>query len=235
MKVLFTALLSLFMLSGCTKAIMAEYDANIVLKDQNSISDQKVAVYPFEDERSWIDASDEKSKSFIAQQGVWKFGINYEGVDYLPVSDVLQDIFIKEFKYVGVDAFKATETVAGAYSLKGKILNFEFENEEGLFTVTSKRHVSLALTLEDPEGHPVFSNELFNALDRENEGLGVLHSTNVEKLMTGALKTAVTSVINRFNQELAKAGEEEIIVTLNGVRLNMQSDYVQYSMLASVN
>ncbi len=230
MKIRLTALLFVVALTGCTRALVATYEPGVDLEN-NVISGKKLAVHPFEDERSWIDAGNEKSTSFIAKQGAWKFGLKYEGVEYQPVSLILQDVFIKDFKEVGVDAYKASETSDPAYSLKGRILNFEFENETGVWTVTSRRHVSLALTLLDPDGNELLAGELFNEVSRENEGMGVLHSTNVDKLMKDALKKVVVGVINRTNVKLSHLGVDMMKVTVNGVDVTDAVGFGSYARL----
>lgn len=214
-KILIT-LLSIAMLGGCTRALNASYEAGVDLEN-NGIVGKQLAVYQFDDARSWIDPSDKKSQSFIGKQGSWKFGLKYEDVEFQPVALILQDVFIKDFRAVGVDAFKGEDATAPAYSLNGKILNFEFENETGVWTVTSRRHVSLVLTLSDQDGNTLLANELFNEVSRENEGMGVMHSTNVDKLMKEALKKVVVNVINRTNTELSYLGLETMKVSLNGV------------------
>ncbi|WP_444956973.1 hypothetical protein [Microbulbifer sp. ZKSA002] len=229
MKLKITSIfLAIIMLGGCTRTLVATYEPGVNL-EHNGISGTKLAVYQFEDSRSWIDKNDEKSKSFIGKQGAWKFGLKYEGIEYQPVAQILQDVFIKDFKMVGVDAFKGEGSTSPSYSLKGKILNFEFENETGLVTVTSRRHVSLVLTLSDKEGRVILANELFNEVSRENEGMGVLHSTNVDKLMKEALKEVVVSVINRTNTELAHVGLEAMSVSLNDVDITPFLDSMYYA------
>ncbi len=225
--------LAIAMLGGCTRALVATYEPGVNL-DNNSISGKKIAIYQFEDARAWIDPNDEKSKSFIGKQGSWKFGLKYENVEFQPVSMILQDVFIKDFKTIGVDAYKGEDSSSStSYSLKGKILNFEFENETGVWTVTSRRHVSLALTLSDMEGNALLTNELFNEVSRENEGMGVLHSTNVDRLMKEALKKVVVSVINRTNTELSYLGLETMSVNLNGTKIDtgiVSSSYAEFTI-----
>lgn len=222
MKSRMLALLLFFvMLSGCTRAIVATYEPNAKVEN-NSIVGKKLAVYQFEDDRAWIDSENDESRSFVGKQGCWKFGLEYEGSKYQPVSSVIQDVFIKEFKAIGIDAFKGEESQSPGYTLKGKILNFEFENETGVFTITSRRHVSLTLTLSDEEGNDIMANELFNEVSRENEGMGVMHSTNVDKLMNQALRKVVQSVVSRINTEMASLGVETISITLNGSNITHQ-------------
>ncbi len=232
MKLKITILiLAIMMLGGCTRALVATYEPGVEL-EKNGISGEKIAVYQFEDSRSWVDLNDEKSKSFIGKQGSWKFGLKYENIEFHPVSLILQDVFIKDFREIGVDAYKGEGSSSPSYSLKGKILNFDFENETGLWTVTSRRHVSLALTLTDMEGNALFDNELFNEVSRENEGMGVMHSTNVDKLMKEALKNVVVSVINRTNTELSYLGLKNISVSLNGVIIDMDMFSNNYAELS---
>ncbi|MBV1878766.1 MAG: hypothetical protein KUG79_14085 [Pseudomonadales bacterium] len=223
--------LAIAMLGGCTRALIATYEPGVELEN-NRISGQKLAIYQFEDARAWIDSSDEKSHSFIAKQGSWKFGLKYEDIEFQPVSMILQDVFIKDFMTIGVDAYKGEESSLAAYSLKGKILNFEFENETGVWSVTSRRHVSLLLTLTDNKGNALLTHELFNEVSRENEGMGVMHSTNVDKLMKEALKKVVVRVINRTNTELSYLGFETMSVSLNGIKINTDMTSSFYAELA---
>lgn len=224
-------LLAIAVLGGCTKALVATYEPGVDLEN-NGISGKKLAVYRFEDSRSWIDSNEERSNSFIGKQGSWKFGLKYDGVEFQPVSAILQDVFIKDFKSIGVEAFKGESSVSPSYSLKGKILNFEFENETGVWTVTSRRHVSLALTLSDKDGNALLANELFNEVSRENEGMGVMHSTNVDKLMKEALKKVVYSVISRTNKELSYLGFKTMSVSLNGTLIHMDMASSSYAELS---
>ncbi|WP_299004946.1 hypothetical protein [uncultured Shewanella sp.] len=228
----FFIILSLVFLSGCTKTIDANYQSGINISN-NVLENKKIAVHEFEDLRAWIDTSDKKSPSFIAQQGVWRFGLSYQGTDYQKISYILQDIFINELQSVSADAFSFDKNLPFDYELKGKIINFEFENETGFVTVTSKRHVSLQLTLNDNLGQPVVYNEIFNEVDRENEGMGILHSTNVKKLLQNQLKKTITHAIEKFNIEVAKQGVSQVIVSLNGKTINTINNgfiYESYAM-----
>lgn len=223
--------LSIAMLGGCTKALVATYEPGQTLNN-NNISGKKLAIYQFEDTRAWIDSDDAKSKGFIAMQDTWKFGLKYKGKEFQPVSAILQDVFIDEFKSVGMDAFKGEGVLSPTYSLKGKILNFEFANETGFVTITSRRQVSLALTLSDPSGKPLLANELFNEISRENEGMGVMHSTNVDKLMKEVLKKVVVNVVSRTNSELSYLGFKAVKVSLNGADI---TPFVDSKILASLS
>lgn len=208
-------LLALLVLSGCTRSIATKYNEGLTLEN-NNLEGKAILVEKFEDQRAWIDAEDIKSQSFIAQQGPWKFGLDYDGQEFFPVNSMLQDIFVRELIALGSNASASTEEIDADYTLSGAIMNFEFENETGIVTVTSRRHIALAVTLVDKQGNAVFTNELFNELHREGEGMGVMHSTNVTKLMDGVLKKVLINVVEKINTELAYSSDEDVTILLNG-------------------
>jgi hypothetical protein len=55
--------------------------------------------------------------------------------------------------------------------------------------------VALSLTLLKADGRQIFADRSFDAQESENEGMGVLHTTDVDKLLNKVLKTAVKKVI----------------------------------------
>ncbi|HLO64795.1 MAG TPA: hypothetical protein VK165_17685 [Azonexus sp.] len=221
--------------AGCTRSLDVKYAGGF---DQASgvktTSLKKVAILPFNDERAWVDKADEQSRSYIAKQGVWKFGLTFEGKEYTPVSGLLQTLFVSEFKAAGYDAVaSASPSSDVAYNLSGRVVNFEFENETGLVTVTSRRVVTLALSLTDSTGKSVLDNQLFSENDRENEGMGVMHSTNADKLMNRALKKVVTDVLIRLKPQLASRDNIDFRVTLNGIALH-QDSYGAYQLAHNI-
>lgn len=201
--------------TACTNAIDARYEAGMEL-EENHLSGETIVVHRFDDERPLISPDHEEANSFVARQGAWKIGLKYEGQEFPPVSSVLQDVFMREFEAVGMTAVAGETAQEGAYSLDGRILEFGFNNNAGIVTVESSRRVSLELTLTDAQGKPVFVDRAFNSADRENEGMAVAHTTNVEKLMSGRLKEVIEEVVERTNRELAAVGVELREVTLNG-------------------
>jgi hypothetical protein len=209
-------------MGGCTRSLEVKYSGGFDNASAvKATAAKKIAILPFTDERAWVDKEDEQTKSFVAKEGVWKFGLTFDNREYFPVSDLLQNLFVAEFKAAGYDAVAGKAQAAnGGYTLSGRIVNFEFANETGLITVTSRRAVSLALTLTDPSGKTVLGNQLFTENDRENEGMGVLHSTNADKLMNRALKKVVTDVLVRMKPQLNARGDVLFRVTLNGVQLH---------------
>jgi hypothetical protein len=54
---------------------------------------------------------------------------------------------------------------------------------------------------------------LFSQNDRENEGMGVMHSTNMDKLFNRVFKKVVGDVLTRLQPRLAGS---DVRVSLNG-------------------
>ena len=169
------------------------------------------------DKRSWIDATDSKGLSYIAQQGPWKFGLTHEGREFVPVNELLQSLFVTELQNAGFQAkpldgtaskqsrpqFTQFAQQAGMdYALGGEILVFEFVNEEKFFTVTSRRAVTLALYVVRVRDGQSVVDSTFTELNREGEGMGVLHTTNADKLLHGPFKAVVEKVIAEVAQKL---------------------------------
>jgi hypothetical protein len=203
--------------TGCTRSLEVKYNpgfaASAGLKAQ---AKERVAIVNLTDARSWVDKSDEQTKAYFAKSGAWKFGLTYEGKEFVPVATVVQSLFVADFKSAGFDAFAAKEITPGAYSISGKIMVFEFENEAGAFTVTARRSVSLALTITGKDGTKLVEDSLFTENDREGEGMGVLHSTNLDKLLHGPFKKVVGQVITKLQAKLVASGPVEIHVSVNG-------------------
>jgi hypothetical protein len=203
---------------GCTRSLEVKYQpgfaAGAVAKPA---AKERVAIVDLTDVRSWVDKSDEASKTFFAKGGPWKFGLTVNGNDFTPIATVVQTLFVEDFKAAGYDAFAAKAITPGVYSISGKVMVFEFENETGVFTVTSRRSVSLALTITGKDGTKLVEDSLFTENDREGEGMGVLHSTNVDKLLHGPFKKVVAQVVTKLQSKLVAAGPTEIHVSVNGV------------------
>jgi hypothetical protein len=209
------ALVSAGVLSGCTRSLEVKYapgfDQNAAVRAQ---SKQKIAIVPFVDGRAWVDAADAQTQSFVAKQGAWKFGLTYGDQEFVPVSTVVQRLFVDEFTAAGYEAVAAEQPATDAFTLSGKIVTFEFENETGFVTVTSRRSVTLALTLTDRKGAKLVDELLFSENDRENEGMGVMHSTNMDKLFNRVFKKVVGDVLTKLQPRLAGSA---VRVSLNGV------------------
>jgi hypothetical protein len=211
---------SVALLSGCTRSLEVRYAAGFeVGAAPRAQAATKIAILPFVDARAWVDQADPQTASFVGKAGPWKFGLTYGEQEYVPVSTLLQRLFVDEFKAAGYDAAAAGSAASDGYTLSGRILTFEFENETGLVTVTSRRSVTLALTLTGRGGVKVFDEQLFSQNDRENEGLGVMHSTNADKLLNKVFKKVVGDVLLKVQPMIAGSGPVEVHVSVNGIRV----------------
>lgn len=214
-------LIVLFGATGCTRSFLATYKVGqpVLVPGDSRVT---IAVAKFVDKRSFVRPSDKKSVAYIATQGPWQFGLTYKGTSFTPVSDLLQDAAVDELNAAGFVALK--QQVSGApsdYVLGGEVINFEFANDAGMWRVTSRRAVTINLELRKFDGSPVFASQLINETDTENEGMGVLHTTNVEKLINGALKRALTKTVDTVAEalQLKKADIKIYIRTSDGALL----------------
>src|SRR5947208_2732173 len=111
-----------------------------------------LGVAKLEDRRSWIDPTNPESLGYVMQQGAFRFGLTYDGRKYVPVSDLVQTLFVEEFTRAGVEAkaipkiltkdnvadtVEAGSQVGTAYVLGGRVPVFEIVNEMGVWTGTS--------------------------------------------------------------------------------------------------
>ena len=96
------------------------------------------------------------------QSGPWRFGLTYQKQEFVPVADLLQSLFVDEFVRAGIDAKPIVQVLtkdsapalraAGeqhgvAYVLGGRVHVFEIVNEQGFWTITSRRSVTLEINL----------------------------------------------------------------------------------------
>ena len=213
-------LLAVVAISACTRSLEMTYNpAAYQLPEPNQSRSVALGIAKFEDRRSWIDRSEPQSLAYVMQQGPWKFGLTYQGKDYVPVQDVVQMIFVDEFKRAGVEEIKAVpevltkDTVPAmrtaaeqnrvAYLLGGRIHVFEIVNETGMWTVTSRRAVTLEITLLQATSGNLMLDTTVSQLDRRGEGMGVRHTTNVDRLMNTVFRQVVTQVIEQVAAKLA--------------------------------
>jgi hypothetical protein len=218
---LVVGLVVLLVLTGCTRSLEFTYKPSATpVKAAQKAGAMSFGVAKFEDKRSWVDVSDSKGQSFVAQQGPWKFGLTHDGKEFVPVNELIQSLFVTELRRAGFQ----TKPLAGIgsktslkqlrdlgqqsgaqYALGGEILVFEFVNEDKGFTVTSRRSVTLTLTVvRIADGQPIVDST-FSELNREGEGMGVLHTTNVDKLLHGPFKIVIDKVIGELAQKLEVA------------------------------
>ncbi len=223
-------------LAGCTRSLESQYSPSYQpVSSTATAASAKIGVARLEDKRSWVNPGDEKSKSFVAQAGSWKFGLSFAGKEYTPSDLIVRSAISDEFRRLGasitpiemvlgsadIAKYDAAGTAAKVdYVLGGDLVVFEFVNETGLVTVTSRRGVSLNLKMKRVGAARALIDQNYSQNDRENEGLGVMHSTNVNKLMNGALK----SVVHKLVTDVATAlnlpeNKVSVAVEFDGVAL----------------
>ncbi len=205
--------------AGCARAIEVSYSADVQrLAQADALGKIPIGVAKFEDKRAWVDKSDPQTLGYVGQARAWRFGMDYKGKEFVPVRDVVQDVLVESFTKAGLSAkpidqiltkedrlaFRQVGERSGfQYVLGGEILVFEWANETGVFTVTSRRAVTLQLLMvRVSDEHPVLET-VVNESERQDEGLGVLHSTNLDRLMNTVFKQAVQKVIMEVAAKLA--------------------------------
>jgi hypothetical protein len=177
-----------------------------------------LGVAKFEDRRAWIDRSEVQSLAYVMQNGPWRFGLTHQGREYVPVADLVQTLFVDEFTRAGVETKpiakiltkdnlaemrNAGESAGAAYVLGGRILVFEIVNETGMWTVTSRRSVTLDITLARVQSGDVVLDNNVALTDRQDEGMGIRHSTNVERLMNNVFRRVMTQIVEQVTAKLA--------------------------------
>ncbi len=202
--------------SGCTRSFPTTYVPGEGIAAVSPAGSQTIAIAQFEDKRSFAQRRDKNATSYIATQSPWMFGLTHKGKTYIPVNALVQDLFVSEFISAGLKAVasdvtssdpavlhEAARTNHTDYALGGQILAFEFVNDVGVWTVTSRRAVTMSITLVPATGDALLSNTMMSSSDAEGEGMGVMHTTNVEKLMNGTFKNVLNQVIAAVATKLA--------------------------------
>ncbi|HYC51536.1 MAG TPA: hypothetical protein VEB19_10550 [Gemmatimonadaceae bacterium] len=202
--------------NGCTRSFPTSYVAGQGVSAVTPPRAQSIAIARFEDKRSLAQRRDKNAQGFIATQSPWMFGLTHRGRKFVPVNVLIQDVFVTEFTTAGLNASpvdvessdpSALQDAAKAaqkdFVLGGQIVAFEFVNDAGMWTVTSRRSVTLAITLLPATGDAALTNTMVTNSDAENEGMGVLHTTNIDKLMNGNFKNVVNQVIGAVATKLA--------------------------------
>jgi hypothetical protein len=204
-------------LAGCTRSINVAYQTGAARLPIASPEKATLGVAKFDDKRTWVDKEDPKSGSYVAQARNWRFGITHDEKEYTPVADLIQKILLTEltnagFSVKGVDRvlskqnkqeiIKLEDQNRFDYLLGGEILVFEFVNEEGFWTITSRRAATISLVLVRTKDGENTIDKLFSESQREGEGIGVLHSTNVDKLVNGVFKKVAGQIVQEVAMKL---------------------------------
>lgn len=218
--------------SGCTRSLPLSYNKGLDGVQVSVATNKKIGITKFKDARSNVVAGEEKSDSIIANQGPYRFGFTYSGREFFPVNSFVQDTFVEEFKTTGMNAKKIDIIPANQsiellknismnesvdYVLAGEIINFEFVNEVGVWTVTSAQKVTLSLNLVSSDGKVIFSDSTFSDVNRENEGMAVLHTTNLEKLVNKVFKNVLVKVLDKMSNKMAiEMSNIRVKIAVNG-------------------
>lgn len=213
------ALVALAAISGCTRSLEMTYTPSLYrLPQADQLRGIGLGVAKLEDRRSWVDRSELQSQGYVMQSGPWRFGLTYQKQEFVPVADLLQSLFVDEFVRAGIDAKPIVQVLtkdstpalraAGeqhgvAYVLGGRVHVFEIVNEQGFWTITSRRSVTLEINLVQVRSGDLVLDATLTQTDRRNEGMGVLHSTNVDRLMNTVFRQIVTQVVEQVAAKLA--------------------------------
>ncbi len=210
--------LTILSLSGCTQSLEMSYTPSLYrLAQADQLRGIVLGVGKLEDRRPWVERSEPESQGYVMQQGAWRFGLTYQRKDYVPITDLVQTLFVDEFTRAGVEAKAipqvltrenpaamraAGEQHGAGYALGGRVLVFEIVNEQGFWTVTSRRSITLEINLVQVRGDRSFDTTVTQN-DRRDEGMGVRHSTNVDRLMNTVFRQVVTQVVEQVAAKLA--------------------------------
>jgi hypothetical protein len=204
---------------GCTRSIDVGYTPSLYrLPRADALRGVVLGIGRLEDRRAWVERSDPESQGYFMQNGPWRFGLTYKDRAYIPVAELAQALFVDEFTRAGVEARAVPEVLTkeglaamraagekhgAAYTLGGRILVFEVVNEQGFWTVTSRRAITLEINVVQVRTGEVAFDSSVTHNDRQGEGMGVMHSTNVDRLMNTAFRQVVTQVVEQVAAKLA--------------------------------
>lgn len=212
-------LLAVLGATGCTRSLEVAYAPSLYrLPEADQLKGTVLGVATFEDRRSFIDRTEPQSAGYFMQMHAWRFGLTYKGREYVPVADLVQSLFVDEFTRAGIEtrpipkvltkdtvpAMRAAgEKHAATHVLGGRVLVFEVVNEEKVFTIISRRAVTLELTLLQVRSGDLALETTVTQNDRQDEGMGILHTTNADRLMNGVFRRVVTEVVEQVARKLA--------------------------------
>lgn len=211
-------LLGMAALPGCTRSMEMNYSPALYrLPQADQLASIVLGVAKLEDRRTTIDRSDLESLGYVMRAGAWKFGLTHQGKEYVPVADLVQALFVDEFKRAGVqaravpkiltkdnltDIRDAGEQAGAAYVLGGRVLIFEVVNEVGMWTVTARRSITLEINVVRVQGGDVVLDNTVSLTDKE-ESMAIAHSTSIDRLMNNVFRRVVTQVVEQVAAKLA--------------------------------
>ncbi len=205
--------------SACTRSLEATYaPAMTPLEQADALRSARLGIARFQDVRRTVRADEPASSAYIASAGAWRFGLTYQGREMTPVADLVQSLFVEEFGRGGVrssplpevltkDALPAMraagERAVVDHVLGGRIAVFEFENEDKFWYVRSRRSVALEIHLLRVAEGALTLDTTATGTDEKDEGLGILHTTNVDRLLNRVFRLVVFKVVEEVARKLA--------------------------------
>lgn len=214
---------ALVALAACTRSMDYDYKPNAYAPDGTRAV--KVGVLELDDKRSWVEPGNEKSKSFFMSAGAWRFGLSHGDKDYAPIGEIVQDILVDELKDDGFMASavagksSAAASVARSagmnYVIGGDVQAFEVGMDPGFVTITTRKQVNINLSVYNAQGQLVDGPTNFAHSYNSNEGMAVMHSTNIDQLFNETLKPVMKRVVERLQSRLAQR-DVQVNLVLNG-------------------
>jgi len=209
--------------TGCARSYQSRYTVGLTRPSNAFPEGASLGITELKDARPLANVARDPAKCVVGTYGLHKFGITHKGQKFIGVGVLIQDLLVQELQGIGIDAHavgsdeivvepgdlqKLAAQSKYDFVLGGKVLQFSFDYREGMITVTGMQTAALELSLVRPEGKPVFKNEVFMENNTENEGMGCLHSTSIDKLLTKALKKALQRVADRITEATASGTGE---------------------------
>ncbi len=211
-----------FTAMGCTRSLDVAYkmDMASLTGGDTSRKDIAIGIAKFDDLRTdekgkLVKENKPKNESYVADMGAWKFGITYQGKDYSPVKDIIQAIFVDEFKNAGFNA-KPIDMVLSKknkqdfqmvgkknevdYIIGGDIIDFKFRYIDKFFSLTQQRRVSLNI-FSMKQGKEIFLDTYLTETNEANNVIAI-HSINAEKLINIPFRSIVIQVIQNVEAKL---------------------------------
>ena len=211
-------LLAITALSGCTRSVPVSYQPSLYrLPQADQLKGIGLGVAKLEDRRTLVERSNPESLSYVMRSGAWRVGLTYQNQEYVPVADLVQMLFVDEFARAGVEAktvpkiltkenqadMRAAGEQAGtAYVLGGSLLLFEIVNQTNGWVVTSRRGITLAISLVRVRDGSVVLDKIVSASDQEETVAGA-PVRSLDRLMNSVFRRVVTQVVEEVSAKLA--------------------------------
>jgi len=211
-------LLAISALSGCTRSMPISYQPSLYrLPQADQLKGIGLGVAKLEDRRTLIERSNPESLSYVMRSGAWRFGLTYQNQEYVPVADLVQTLFVDEFARAGVetkavpkiltrenpaDMRAAGEQAGMAYVLGGSLLLFEIVNATNGWVVTSRRGITLAISLVRVRDGSVVLDKIVSTSDQEESAAGA-PVRSFDRLMNSVFRRVVTQIVEEVSAKLA--------------------------------